>query len=123
VLPSCYLFKIEEARPKRQDPDDQVLERAECDPPSDSLVLRSQHPACQSQVFELRSLPPLWPRGLNDELNCNAYGLYYKLVSLRSIISNPLNANPCSISALAQRTCARRKARALRPELAKVVGK
>lgn len=30
---------------------------------------------------------PLWRRGLNDELNCNACGLYCKLVSNRAILS------------------------------------
>jgi hypothetical protein len=37
---------------------------------------------------------PLWRRGLNDELNCNACGLYCKLVSslgyLSTILEKPL---------------------------------
>ena len=34
---------------------------------------------------------PLWRRGLNDELNCNACGLYCKLVSIRHIEKMPNN--------------------------------
>ena len=50
---------------------------------------------------------PLWRRGLNDELNCNACGLYCKLVSPTSIkalllstpgsINDPVQ-NPCEIT-------------------------
>jgi hypothetical protein len=62
---------------------------------------------------------PLWRRGLNDELNCNACGLYCKLVcsSLFDdsfLFQELMRTCICSISAHARRTCATTTARVAR---------
>ena len=50
---------------------------------------------------------PLWRRGLNDELNCNACGLYCKLVSLVLFSIENMEVNiMCSINDLARKACA-----------------
>jgi len=64
---------------------------------------------------------PLWRRGLNDELNCNACGLYCKLVSLSTSLfwNIKFNGNR-STNDLAQRACATPKVKlAPRPPLAR----
>lgn len=54
---------------------------------------------------------PLWRRGLNDELNCNACGLYCKLVSLLFFLSSTDVYTMFSISVLVPRTCVLRRER------------
>lgn len=57
---------------------------------------------------------PLWRRGLNDELNCNACGLYCKLVSHLLNCSEYIVHIPKSTNDPAQRVCA--------PAILRVVG-
>ena len=55
---------------------------------------------------------PLWRRGLNDELNCNACGLYCKLVRDFFMLYTRQTHSSDSTSAPAQRVCAPVMARA-----------
>jgi hypothetical protein len=48
---------------------------------------------------------PLWRRGLNDELNCNACGLYYKLVRFFLRSTSLINRNLNSTNVLGLKAC------------------
>src|SRR6266850_10595 len=76
--------------------------------PGDSDQLVNIHPVvrhkwqqcswgCQGRVLELwchtYTALAVWHRGLNDELNCNACGLYCKLVCARSQMSSVYSPN------------------------------